>query len=437
MPNFLTDDTKAILLLCAILGKNGSVKPLTQTEYTSLVRWLISENMRPADLLDGKHQDAAAMGAGLDPNRLNLLFGRGVQLGLAVDTWQRSGIWVISRSDKDYPVRYKQHLKEKAPPLLFGVGDRILLRGGGLAIVGSRKIDASGEHFARDAASLCARNLQPVVSGGARGVDQIAMCGALESGGVSIGILADNLLKKSLERQSRNAISDGRLLLISPYHPEAHFTVGTAMGRNKLIYAMADYALIVSAEYKKGGTWAGAEEELKREHHLPVFVRLTEGAPAGNRKLLDMGAITWPDSMDSQDLRQELGKAAEASKMSKPQAELSLFDFQSQKENIPAVHEPQEIIATAIPVAETLTQEAALTNTRDSIFDAVLPVILDHVQEPIAADALAETLAVSKAQLNVWLKKAVEGGMVRKLSRPVRYCKSVSQEEIAAGDVYK
>lgn len=385
MPNFLTDDTKAILLLCAILGKNGSVKPLTQTEYTSLVRWLISENMRPDDLLDGKHQDAAAMGAGLDPNRLNLLFGRGVQLGLAVDTWQRSGIWVISRSDKDYPVRYKQHLKEKAPPLLFGVGDRILLRGGGLAIVGSRKIDASGEHFARDAASLCARNLQPVVSGGARGVDQIAMCGALESGGVSIGILADNLLKKSLERQSRNAISDGRLLLISPYHPEAHFTVGTAMGRNKLIYAMSDYALIVSAEYRKGGTWAGAEEELKREHHLPVFVRLTEGAPAGNRKLLDMGAITWPDSMDSQDLR----------------------------------------------------QEAALTNTRDSIFDAVLPVILDHVQEPIAADALAETLAVSKAQLNVWLKKAVEGGMVRKLSRPVRYCKPVSQEEIAAGDVYK
>jgi predicted Rossmann fold nucleotide-binding protein DprA/Smf involved in DNA uptake len=29
------------------------------------------------------------------------------------------------------------------------------------------------------------------------------------------------------------------------------------MGRNKLIYAMADYGLVVSAEHKKGGTWAG------------------------------------------------------------------------------------------------------------------------------------------------------------------------------------
>jgi len=30
------------------------------------------------------------------------------------------------------------------------------------------------------------------------------------------------------------------------------------MGRNKLIYAMADYGLVVSADCEKGGTWAGA-----------------------------------------------------------------------------------------------------------------------------------------------------------------------------------
>lgn len=53
------------------------------------------------------------------------------------------------------------------------------------------------------------------------------------------------------------------------------------MGRNKLIYGMSDYGLVVSAEYKKGGTWAGAAEELKRENALPVFVRVGNDVPLG------------------------------------------------------------------------------------------------------------------------------------------------------------
>ena len=54
--------------------------------------------------------------------------------------------------------------------------------------------------------------------------------------------------RNSVSRHARKAIADDRLLLISPYHPEARFTVGTAMARNKLIYALADYGLVVSAE---------------------------------------------------------------------------------------------------------------------------------------------------------------------------------------------
>jgi len=93
-------------------------------------------------------------------------------------------------------------------------------------------------------------------------------------------------------RIAGQAIADGRLLLLSSYHPSARFTVEAAMGRNKLIYAMSDYGLVVSAEHKKGGTWAGAEEELKREKALPVFVRTENDVPQGNSKLLDLGAIS-------------------------------------------------------------------------------------------------------------------------------------------------
>ncbi|MCD4654171.1 DNA-processing protein DprA [bacterium] len=306
MDNVLTDDTKTIILLCGVIGKKCSVNPLAQKDYTVLVRWLISENMRPMDLLQQENISLAAQGSGLDRERLKTLLGRGVQLGFAVEEWQRNSIWIISSSDLDYPVRLKKHLREKAPPLLFGVGEKSLLRGGGVAIIGSRNVDTEGEDFTRRAAELCASNNIPVVSGGARGVDQIAMLSAFDAGGITIGVLADNLLKKSLERNARNAIFEGRLVLISSYHPTARFSVGTAMGRNKLIYAMADYALVVSAEHKKGGTWAGATEELKRENSLTVFVRSSANVPLGNKKLLELGAIKWPEIESGGDLGQHL-----------------------------------------------------------------------------------------------------------------------------------
>ena len=327
MNALLTDDTKAVILLCGVFGKNCSAKPLTQTEYTSLVHWLISEKKRPSDLLMDNNIADVSVGAKIDRQRLESLLGRGVQLGFVVEEWQRNGIWIISRSDADYPARYKKHLIDKAPPLLFGVGKRSLLCGGGLAITGSRNVDKEGESFTRHVAKVCAINGIPVVSGGARGVDKFAMKASMDAGGVTIGIIAENLLKKSLERSARYAIADGSLLLISPYHPKARFTVGTAMARNKLIYTMADYGLVVNAEHKKGGTWAGAIEELKRDNPRVVFVRTAGNVPPGNHKLLDLGAIPWPQQITEDNLKQQLEDLANKYQKKPRPKNMSLFDF--------------------------------------------------------------------------------------------------------------
>ena len=434
MNDFLTEDTKAIILLCGVFGKERSEKPLPLAEYSSLVRWLIEVKMRPGDLLQKENITEASMGSGIDKQRLESLLGRGVQLGFAVEEWQRNGIWIISRSDTDYPARYKKHLKDKAPPLLFGVGDRSLLKGGGLGIVGSRNVDQAGEAFTRQVAEFCANNQMPVVSGGARGVDQISMTAALEAGGVTIGILAENLLKKSVERSARHAIADGRLLLLSPYHPNARFTVGTAMGRNKLIYAMADYGLIVSAEHKKGGTWAGAQEELKRENALPVFVRIGNDVPQGNSKLLDLGAIAWPDSIDRNNFRQQLYDLAVNSRDNRPKKNPknpSLFDFQAAQETAPAEEPPPatEVVEEKPAIAEpesVVEPEVKTPECPASIYQAVLPVILNKLDSPATAEELAETLDVNKTQLNAWLKKAVDENKIIKLSKPVRYQKAES-----------
>ena len=86
---------------------------------------------------------------------------------------------------------------------------------------------------------------------------------------------------------------DGRLALISPYDPAAGFNVGHAMGRNKLIYALADAALVVSSDHGKGGTWEGAVEQLERLKLVPVYVRAS--SQVGLQALTDKGARLWPN----------------------------------------------------------------------------------------------------------------------------------------------
>ena len=371
----------------------------------------------------------ASEGSGIDRQRLESLLGRGVQLGFAVEEWQRNSIWIVSRSDADYPARYKRHLKDKAPPLLFGVGDRSLLNGGGLSIVGSRNVDEEGGTFTRQVAELCAYNQMPVVSGCARGVDQIAMTAALEAGGVVIGILACNLLKQSLKRSARHAISDGRLLLLSSYHPKAHFTVGNAMGRNKLIYAMADYGLVVSAEHKKGGTWAGAEEELKRKISLPVFVRVGNNTPNGNNKLLALDAIPWPESIDKNNFKQQLLNLVV--QVQEKQKTPGRFDLQYAQE-AESTKEQQTTKESAYEEMPTIELKRKIQECPESLYEAALPVILSRLENPSTVKDLVETLGVNKTQLNAWLKKAVEENKLDKLSKlkPVCYQKPQSLFDI-------
>ncbi len=122
------------------------------------------------------------------------------------------------------------------------------------------------------------------------------MTGALEAGGVAIGVLADSLEATIASRETRRWIAEGSLTLVTPFHPRARFTVGTAMQRNKTIYGLARYALVVASGQENGGTWAGAVENLKGRW-VPLFVRTGPGVPPGNLDLLARGALEFPDEL--------------------------------------------------------------------------------------------------------------------------------------------
>jgi len=83
--------------------------------------------------------------------------------------------------------------------------------------------------------------------------------------------------------------------LLTPYRPDNSFSVGAAMGRNKIIYGSADYAVVVSCDYQKGGTWAGAVETLTAGW-CPVFVRSGASVSPGNSELINKGAMPISDA---------------------------------------------------------------------------------------------------------------------------------------------
>ena len=311
----LSLDTQATLLLTApLIASEGedNVNTLRPSEYIKLTSALAKSNQTPADLLESNLEHLSTeVRAVIDHERYRQLLSRSFQLTQAQERWQSRAIWILGHNDHKYPTRFRDRLKDHSPPLIYGCGDAAILETGGLAIVGSRDVDATLVEFTENVGHLAAQARRTVVSGAARGIDQAAMRGALEAGGNVVGVMADSLERAALHREHRDLISDGKLILISPYDPLAGFNIGHAMQRNKLIYALSDAALVVNSDYEKGGTWAGAVEQLEKYRFVPVYVRTCGDVSQGLEALQRKGALPWTNPTCSDDFEELLDHAAE------------------------------------------------------------------------------------------------------------------------------
>src|SRR3989454_1867141 len=326
----ISECTRALLLLTAplIVGTpDGASTPiLSLSEFNKLARRLKDMAAKPVELLGpGRSELVQKLSSLVSPERLETLLDRGFQMTQTLEKWNARGIWITSRSDSDYPEQLKSKLKEHAPTLIYGCGDMSLLQNGGLAVVGSRNADEERLDFTQSVGRLAAQAGVTIISGGAKGVDRAAMQGSLEAGGAAVGGLGEQLLRMAVAPDCREPIREGRLALVSLVDPSARFNVGNAMQRNKIIYGLADAALVVSSDVNKGGTWAGAIEQLERFHGCAVYVRTNSGAPDGNRELQSRGALPWPQPETADELKQALKTPAPNSEAFTADSHLPLF----------------------------------------------------------------------------------------------------------------
>lgn len=389
----LNSQCKAILLLTASFGRAAAhdERPLSAAEWARFAQWLRSQKIDPAQLLS--ENIATLLKGWIDQkvslSRLEKLLGRGMALGLSADRWEGAGLWILTRSHPEYPIRLKNKLGFFAPPVLFGCGNRKLLDQGGVAVVGSRNINEECLSYTRKLAVAVSEFGKSIISGGARGVDITAMETTLKADGTCVGVLADSLMKASASARFRKHIFENSLALVSPFNPEAGFNVGNAMSRNRYIYCLSDCAVVIDSTQDKGGTWNGAEESLKHKW-VPVFVKPSENRNSGNTALLEMGA------------RQATLNVQE------------LYNGVKEFDNV-----------------QSISEEKIEKNPASELFECFLSsakfVLKD---QELKADEVADQLCLTKKQTQDWLNKAANEGHIVKHKRPVRFGNPLSPTKL-------
>jgi DNA processing protein len=397
-----TPDRRALLLLCfpARSGGRESAAPLSMAEWRQIGSRLRAAGLSsPGELLEVRPQFWAATGlADAEIARVRALLERGAALDEELQRLAERELRVVTSADLEYPTHLRLRLRGSAPPVLFAAGDWSLLDQPALAIVGSRDVDAEGEAFTRGVAERCVRDGLAVITGGARGVDQLAMRAALEAGGAVVGVAAGDLEKTVRTPDTQNWLAVGQLLLLSPFHPRTSFTVGNAMSRNKVVYALAKYGLVVSSAHGHGGTWAGASE-VRRHGWVPLFVRDGAVIPDGNRELLRPAAIAFPslERIGDEPLPAWLARRSAAS-------------------------------ASDAPVS----WPASGPEAGDDLLPVVWPRLAGYLTVPRSLPEITEAFHLTPSQVRAWLQRAEVEGCVSRIAGPPRRYQAVLQPPLQA-----
>ncbi|ETT41936.1 DNA-processing protein DprA [Paenibacillus sp. FSL H7-689] len=368
----ISDESLAILLLTSDLlyrkTKDKDQKPFTHGEWNKFATLLRkSEYSTPAALYD-KNENHLMQDLLLSrtmANKVCNLMKYAGSMAIEIEKLAGMGIWIATRGDKNFPQRVKKLLKEQSPPFFYGTGNGGLLHSSAIGFVGSRDADESSVEFTKRIVRRVVEDRALIVSGGAKGIDLTSQNEALEYGGQVVSFVHSELGMLLRKRDFRNAISDGNLVVLSAVHPSARFTGFNAMGRNKYIYTQSKGTVVVSSN-TKGGTWEGANENLKNSW-VPLIVRASQDAPEGNIKLLQM-----------------------------------------REKNSMIIQYTNDSTQSIVELLKNIKSDSKVKKNNTDLFYLVWPVIKDYIKQDYKFSEMCEILNILPEQLDNWIKRGTE-----------------------------
>lgn len=288
----MTAREQGFLLLTGYLG-DPERRPLTVAQFRELTlrarameKPEADRELTAEDLLHMGCDKAAA-------RRIANLLAQEEQLCWYLEKGRRMDCYPITRVSGGYPERLRKCLGLDAPGVLWAKGDSSFLEKPGVALVGSRELNAENRGFAREVGRQAALQGLVLISGDARGADRTAQESCLEYGGKVISVVADELEKCPLQRN---------VLYISEDGFDLGFSAQRALQRNRVIHSLARKTFVAQCRLGKGGTWDGTRKNL-RFGWSSVFC-FADGSEA-SQELERMGATgITPDDLKNIDALQ-------------------------------------------------------------------------------------------------------------------------------------
>jgi DNA processing protein len=201
--------------------------------------------------------------------------------------------------------------RSRFPPLLRAIFDppkRLYVRGGGgdgvlerraAAIVGARACSPYGAQVARRLGRELARAGLVVVSGLARGIDGEAHRGALEAGGVTVGVLGCGIDRDypAAHAELARRIRVGGLV-VSEYEPGVEPAPWRFPARNRVIAGLCAATVVVEARERSGALITADFALEEGRDVLAVPGEITSTLSAGTNALLRLGAVPCTSAED-------------------------------------------------------------------------------------------------------------------------------------------
>lgn len=288
----MNDDTLAILLLTTKFAmKNNDISPFSKLEWNEFVKKLIhSDIKKPSNLFSTSIEDMAQSLHIEESSALRIkgLLSRSGSATFKVNELKGIGIHIISKVDSTYPSTLKKKLKNDSPSILFYAGNIELLDYKMLGIVGTKTVDASSETFINEVVDEHVTVGFGIISGGSKGVEHLCELRALQNKGTVISVTSEGIKRTVRSVEYRKYLMNGQMLLLSEVLPDTTHRVLNSMNKNKYIYALSQYTIIVNSDYKKGVTWTGATENHQNKWSQS-YVRIALDSPKGNQALHELG----------------------------------------------------------------------------------------------------------------------------------------------------
>ena len=190
-----------------------------------------------------------------------------------------------------FPEGIKNLKSGNIPAVIFFKGNYELIKNKCVGFTGSRKVSDTGIRITDSSARQLSSGGITVVGGYAKGVDITAHSSALKSGGNTIFVIVEGILKNRIKREVKELLDDRNHLFISQFLPNLTWSASNAMKRNNTIIGLVD-AMILIESGLDGGTFNAGQQSLKNKK--PLFVvqySVNKPSAEGNSFFLQHGGM--------------------------------------------------------------------------------------------------------------------------------------------------